>query len=200
MKRTGRLVGVAGVAGAVTLVCAVAYTGREPRVVVRPSAPVAHQQVAPAVRSFERLGHRAAERALEAEGVRRVKGGRCKGRARGPCPSYAGLRRGTLEGLVRFARESGCAVTVSGGTEKGGRKALYGQGNGYRVELAPTRCVDSHIRRTMPRVAVRADRAPLYRDARGDALYADERARWHVFYGPRWCVAKQVSLRRAHCE
>ncbi|MDX6742630.1 hypothetical protein [Actinocorallia sp. A-T 12471] len=200
MGRTGLLAAVAASSGVVVVLGLAAYTGREPATVVRPSAPVVRQAV-PAVNAFERLGQESVEAELAAAGVRRRSSGECTDRARRDCTSYEGLRRGTLEGLLRFVRESGCEITVSGGTERGHEETMFGHENGYKVDIMPTDCVDSHITTTMAEVARRKDASPMYRGVREGELYVDERrTHWDVFYGPAWCVDKMVRLRRGQCE
>ncbi|GAB2822391.1 hypothetical protein GCM10022221_20460 [Actinocorallia aurea] len=200
MKRTRLLATVAACSGAVVVAGVFAYSGREPDVVVRPSAPVV-AQAAPVVNVFEQLTHESVDAALHAAGVARRSSGACTDRTRRGCTSYEGLRRGTLDGLLRFVRESGCPVTVSGGTEPGHQKMMYGHENGYKVDIMPTDCVDSHIYRTMTKVGSRKDDSPMYRGLRPGELYVDERRdHWDIFYGPEWCAEKMVRLRRGHCE
>jgi hypothetical protein len=128
-----------------------------------------------------RLHHEDAAGFLRANGIRWRSTGHCSDRTRPACTSFDGLRWGTIKGLLDFHAESGCPITITGGTERGHAGGPRGHAAGYKLDIAPTRCVDAAIRR-YPYQGVRGDGARLYRSPDG-TLFARERDHWDVAFG-----------------
>ncbi|GAA0245834.1 hypothetical protein GCM10009527_048170 [Actinomadura nitritigenes] len=127
-----------------------------------------------------RLHQEDAAEFLRATGIRWRSTGGCSDRGRPSCTSFDGLRWGTLKGLLDFQAESGCPITVTGGTERGHAGGPRSHGTGYKLDIAPSRCVDAAIRR-FPYQGVRGDGARLYRSPDG-TLFARERDHWDITF------------------
>ncbi|MGI5153649.1 hypothetical protein [Microbispora sp. CA-102843] len=142
----------------------------------------------------ERIGHAQAAGLLLDAGVRQQSTGDCADRRHRYCTSLEAIRYGTLMRTIDLRRDSGCPVTITGGTETGHAGGRYSHGNGYKVDLAHNRCLDAYITRTYRYWRTRGDGAALYRpppsdpdlpsgsDARGDDVWADEPTHWDVLF------------------
>ncbi|WP_141579795.1 hypothetical protein [Actinomadura sp. WMMA1423] len=132
-----------------------------------------------------RLDHQFAAYALHASGIGWRSSGRCSDRTVRTCTSFEGIRWGTIQALVVFAAESGCEITVTGGTEHGHAGGTYSHANGYKADIATGDCVDRAIRR-YPSTGVRGDGARLHRSPEG-VVFAREKDHWDITvrHGPR---------------
>ncbi|TDC64366.1 hypothetical protein E1200_20490 [Actinomadura sp. GC306] len=127
-----------------------------------------------------RVAHRFAEEILRANGIAWRSTGGCSKRTIRTCTSFEKIRWGTIKGLVRFARSSGCDIVVTGGTERGHASGALSHWNGYKADISPTRCVDEAIER-YEYAGVREDGAKLYRSPDG-ALFAREKDHWDITF------------------
>ncbi|NVI88260.1 hypothetical protein HUX53_13530 [Actinomadura sp. BRA 177] len=127
-----------------------------------------------------RLEQRFAESALRGSGIRWRSTGGCSDRTVRTCTSFEGVRWGTVKGLIGFAKSSGCKITVTGGTERGHASGTYSHSNGYKLDIAPGRCVDAAIKR-YPSTGVRSDGARLYRSPDG-TVFAREKDHWDLTF------------------
>ncbi|GIH64905.1 hypothetical protein [Microbispora siamensis] len=145
----------------------------------------------------ERIGHARAASLLLDAGVRWKSTGDCGDRRRPYCTSLEAIRYGTLMRTIDLRRDSGCPVTVTGGTEAGHADGRYSHGNGYKVDLAHNRCLDAYVTRTYRYWRTRGDGAALYRPPSSDpdpdrdpqagpdewfAVWADEPTHWDVLF------------------
>ncbi|GAA2125800.1 hypothetical protein [Actinomadura napierensis] len=136
--------------------------------------------VLPELPKSVRLQQETAALLLEAGGIRWRSTGHCSDRTRTTCTSFDGLRWGTLKGLLDFRAESGCPITVTGGTERGHSGGPRSHGTGYKLDIATSRCVDTAIRR-YPYQGVRGDGARLYRSPDG-TVFAREKDHWDITF------------------
>ncbi|QFG27198.1 hypothetical protein F7P10_21200 [Actinomadura sp. WMMB 499] len=127
-----------------------------------------------------RLEHEFVTNVLRSRDIEWRSTGNCSDREKPTCTSFSGLRWTTLEGLLRFADESGCRIVVTGGTERGHAPGPHSHYNGYKIDIAPNRCVDGEIE-GYDREGVRGDGAKLYRSPQG-GLYARESDHWDITY------------------
>lgn len=127
-----------------------------------------------------RLDHEFVTDVLRARGIEWRSTGNCSNREKPTCTSFDGLRWETLDGLLRFARQSDCEITVTGGTERGHASGQYSHYNGYKIDIATGACVDREIE-GYEREGVRGDGAKLYRSPEG-GLYARESDHWDITY------------------
>ncbi|TYB49206.1 hypothetical protein [Actinomadura chibensis] len=127
-----------------------------------------------------RIGQGLAEGLLRANGIGWRSTGGCSDRTVRNCTSFESVRLGTIRGLIGFAAASGCEVTVTGGTERGHAGGQYSHSNGYKIDIAPSACVDRAVGEYAPR-GVRSDGARLYRSPDG-ALFAREKDHWDITF------------------
>ncbi|TDB88187.1 hypothetical protein E1264_12270 [Actinomadura sp. KC216] len=127
-----------------------------------------------------RLQHHLAEGVLRANGIEWRSTGGCSDRTVTSCTSFENVRWGTIKGLIRFAESSGCEITVTGGTERGHASGPYSHWKGYKLDIAPSACVDRAIKR-YPSAGVRGDGARLYRAPDG-TLFAREKDHWDITF------------------
>ncbi|MFB4305011.1 hypothetical protein [Actinomadura sp. GTD37] len=127
-----------------------------------------------------RLSQEFAELTLRGNGIRWRSTGGCSDRTVAACTSFDGIRWGTLKGLLDFAESSGCKITVTGGTERGHASGPYSHANGYKLDIAPGRCVNAAIKR-YPSQGTRGDGARLHRSPDG-AVFAREKDHWDITF------------------
>ncbi|WP_346041169.1 hypothetical protein [Actinomadura chokoriensis] len=127
-----------------------------------------------------RLEQRFAETALRGSGIRWRSTGGCSDRTVRTCTSFQGVRWGTIKGVIDFAESSGCKITITGGTERGHAPGTYSHANGYKLDIAPGRCVDAAIKR-YPSAGTRGDGARLYRSPDG-TVFAREKDHWDITF------------------
>ncbi|MBE3010505.1 hypothetical protein IL992_15070 [Microbispora sp. NEAU-D428] len=141
----------------------------------------------------ERIGQARAAGLLLDAGVRWKSTGDCAERRRPYCTSLEAIRYGTLMRTIDLRRDSGCPVTVTGGTETGHADGRYSHGNGYKVDLAHNRCLDTYVTRTYRYWRTRGDGVALYRPPSPDpdpeagpdarfAVWANEPTHWDVLF------------------
>jgi len=152
----------------------------------RPTAAAAHKATAVFAGSQRmsrsvRMQERFAEWSLRSNGITWRSNGHCSDRTRTDCTSFEGIRWGSIDGLIDFKEDSGCHLMVSGGTERGHAKGRYSHGNGYKIDVMPTRCTDRHITHAYRHTGVRGDGAELYRSPE-DVVFAREDSHWDILF------------------
>ncbi|MBO2455572.1 hypothetical protein J4573_51445 [Actinomadura barringtoniae] len=152
----------------------------------RPTTAAAHKATAVFAGSKRmsrsvRMQERFAEWSLRSNGIGWRSNGRCHDRRRTDCTSFEGMRWGSIDGLIDFKEDSGCHLTVSGGTENGHAKGRYSHSNGYKIDVMPTRCTDHHITHAYRHTGVRGDGAQLYRSPE-DVTFARENSHWDILF------------------
>jgi hypothetical protein len=122
-----------------------------------------------------------AESQLRAAGISWTSSGGCTTRTVPTCTSFDGLRQATVDGAITLRRASGCALTITGGTEVGHSSGTYSHANGYKLDFSRTSCLTGWVQGTYTYIGLRGDGAPQYRAASGN-VYADEGNHWDVTY------------------
>jgi len=118
---------------------------------------------------------------LSAVGITRVSSGGCTTRSISTCTSYEQINQETVSGIKTFKSISGCAITITGGTEVGHASGTYSHYNGYKVDVSPTTCVSNYITSHYSYSGVRSDGATLYTAPSGN-VYARESNHWDITY------------------
>ncbi|MEH3034247.1 MAG: hypothetical protein PGN07_09475 [Aeromicrobium erythreum] len=122
-----------------------------------------------------------AEAQLRAVGITWTSSGGCTDRSNPTCTSFEGLRQTTIDGAKTLKRASGCALTITGGTETGHAGGTQSHSTGYKLDFSRTSCLTSYVTNTFTYAGKRSDGASLYRAASGN-LYADEGNHWDVLF------------------
>lgn len=118
---------------------------------------------------------------LSAAGITRVSSGGCTSRYGATCTSYDQINQSTVTGIITYKRASGCAVTITGGTETGHASGTYSHWNGYKVDIKRSTCNDSWITNTYTYAGLRGDGYPMYKAASGN-IYVNEGNHWDITY------------------
>ena len=91
------------------------------------------------------LTHTQATSQLTAAGISWTSTGGCSDRNVATCTSFEQVRQTTIDGIRTLRSASGCAITITGGTETGHSSGTYSHWNGYKLDIRPTACVDGYI-------------------------------------------------------
>lgn len=118
---------------------------------------------------------------FRAAGITWTSSGSCTDRTNSTCTSFDGLRQTTIDGAITLKRASGCALTITGGTETGHAGGTYSHGTGYKLDFRRTTCLDSWVTGTYSYIGQRSDGAAQYRAASGN-IYANEGSHWDVVF------------------
>lgn len=93
------------------------------------------------------------------------------------------VRQQSVSGLLNFKSRSGCAVTVTGGTENyvhsGG---AYSHHTGYKIDISLGTCVSNYITGNFTYSGTRSDGATLYTDSATGYVYARESDHWDILF------------------
>ncbi len=125
--------------------------------------------------------HSQATAAFSANGIAWTSSGSCSDRNNPTCTSFDGLRQASVDGAITLRNASGCALTITGGTEVGHAAGTYSHANGYKLDFSRTTCLTSWVHNTYTYIGLRGDGAPQYQSASGN-VYADEGNHWDVTY------------------
>lgn len=122
-----------------------------------------------------------AESQFRAAGISWTSSGGCTDRTNSTCTSFDGIRQATIDGAKTLKSASGCALTITGGTEVGHASGTYSHANGYKLDFSLTSCLTSYVQNTFTYQGQRSDGAALYRSASGND-YAKEGNHWDVTF------------------
>ena len=130
-----------------------------------------------------KLSDATARSRVRAAGIPVVSSGNCSNRNIKTCTSLEQVNSGTIDGILTLKRASGCAITITGGTETGHSNGTYSHWNGYKLDISKGSCIGNYIRNTFTRISNRGDGAPRYKSAAGN-IYADEywANHWDILY------------------
>ncbi|MFE3072590.1 peptidoglycan-binding protein [Streptomyces sp. NPDC059247] len=127
------------------------------------------------------LTHTQATAKFSAAGVTWASSGNCSNRNSTSCTSFDGLRQASADGAVTLRGASGCALTITGGTETGHAGGTYSHWNGYKLDFAITGCLSNYVTGTFAYSGTRGDGAALYTAPSGN-VYANEGNHWDVTF------------------
>ena len=120
--------------------------------------------------------HAQATAQLRAAGIAWDSSGDCSDRNRPNCTSFEQINQTTIAGAKTFKRASGCALTITGGTETGHASGTYSHWNGYKVDYRLSSCVTNYITRTFTSIG-----GNKWRSGSGN-IYYRESNHWDVTY------------------
>lgn len=122
------------------------------------------------------LTHAQALSQLTAAGIPVSSSGNCSDRNNSSCTSLDQIRQSTISGVINFKAATGCAITVTGGTETGHASGTYSHWNGYKVDVAITSCVTNYITSHYTYIG-----GSKYTDPAGNVYY-NEVNHWDITY------------------
>lgn len=122
-----------------------------------------------------------AESQFRSAGISWTSSGGCTSPSNPTCTSFEGIRQTSIDGAITLKGASGCALTITGGTETGHAGGTYSHANGYKLDFSRTSCLTSWVHTTYTYIGQRSDGAALYEAASGN-VYADEGNHWDVTY------------------
>ncbi len=128
-----------------------------------------------------KLSQAQAESRIRGAGIGISSSGNCSNRNNSTCTSLDQINDSTVDGIVTLKRASGCAMTITGGTETGHASGTYSHWNGYKVDIAFSSCIGSYILNNFSYIGKRGDGAPMYKSAAGN-IYAKESNHWDITY------------------
>ncbi|MGC4808228.1 hypothetical protein [Micromonospora sp. DT233] len=127
------------------------------------------------------VSHSSAASQLAAAGIARYSSGNCSDRNVATCTSLEGVRQATIDGIITFKRASGCAVTVTGGTETGHSGGTYSHWNGYKLDIAMSTCIQNYVSAAYTYVGYISGFGYQYRAGSGN-LYTREGNHWDILF------------------
>ncbi|BCL14560.1 hypothetical protein [Micromonospora sagamiensis] len=127
------------------------------------------------------ISHSSATSQLRAAGISWTSSGGCSDRYNPTCTSFEGIRQATIDGIITFKRVSGCAITITAGTEVGHSDGTYSHWNGYKVDIALSTCIQNYISSHFAYVGYISGFGYQYRSASGN-LYTKEGSHWDILY------------------
>ena len=122
-----------------------------------------------------------AESRIRGAGIGIYSSGACSNRNKSNCTSLDQINSATVSGIITLKNASGCAITITGGTETGHASGTYSHWNGYKVDISFSTCIGNYIVNNFTYQGKRGDGAPLYKSAAGN-LYAKESTHWDITY------------------
>ncbi|MCP2265202.1 hypothetical protein APR03_002550 [Promicromonospora thailandica] len=137
--------------------------------------------VAPPATAATFLTHAQAASQLSAASISWTSSGGCSDRNVATCTSFDQVRQTTIDGIRTLRSATGCAITITGGTETGHSSGTYSHWNGYKLDIRHSACVDSYITSTFTYVGYISGWGHQYRSGSGN-LYTDEGNHWDILY------------------
>ncbi|MET8837926.1 hypothetical protein ABZV78_28995 [Micromonospora sp. NPDC004540] len=86
-----------------------------------------------------------------------------------------------IDGRRESGNASGCAITITAGTEVGHASGTYSHWNGYKVDIAPSTCIQNYISAAYTYVGYISGFGYQYRAPSGN-LYTKEGNHWDILY------------------
>ncbi|WDZ85823.1 hypothetical protein [Micromonospora cathayae] len=127
------------------------------------------------------ISHSSAASQLRAAGISWTSSGNCSDRNNPTCTSFEGVRQATIDGIITFKRASGCAVTITAGTETGHSGGTYSHWNGYKLDIALSTCVQNYVSTYYTYVGYISGFGYQYRAPSGN-LYTKEGSHWDILF------------------
>ncbi|KKK06800.1 hypothetical protein [Micromonospora sp. HK10] len=127
------------------------------------------------------ISHSSATSQLRAAGISWTSSGNCSDRNVSTCTSFDGIRQATIDGIITFKRASGCAITITAGTEVGHASGTYSHWNGYKVDIALSTCIQNYVSAYYAYVGYISGFGYQYRAPSGN-LYTKEGNHWDILY------------------
>ncbi len=126
--------------------------------------------------SAKKLSHSQATSRLDDAGIAVVSSGGCSDRNKSNCTSLEQVNEDSIKGAITLKKASGCALTVTGGTETGHASGTYSHWNGYKLDFRMTSCLTSWVKNHYASIG-----GSKWKSASGNVYY-NENNHWDVTY------------------
>jgi hypothetical protein len=123
-----------------------------------------------------KLSHGEAASRLSAAGIGIRSSGNCSDRNNGTCTSLEQVNDASIAGAITLKNASGCALTVTGGTETGHADGQYSHWNGYKLDFAMTSCLTNYVTGTFTSIG-----GNKWQSGSGN-IYFNESNHWDVTF------------------
>ncbi|WP_030491953.1 hypothetical protein [Micromonospora chokoriensis] len=127
------------------------------------------------------ISHSSATSQLSAAGISWTSSGNCSDRNVATCTSFTDVRQATISGIITFRQASGCAVTITAGTEVGHAGGTYSHWNGYKLDISLSTCIQNYISAHYTYVGYISGFGYQYRAPSGN-LYTREGSHWDILF------------------
>lgn len=102
---------------------------------------------------------------IQAVGIGISSSGGCSDRNNPTCTSLDQVNSNSIDtnsgGITTLKTASGCAITITGGTETGHASGTYSHWNGYKIDIRLDTCINNYIRNSFTFIGNRpGDGAP----------------------------------------
>lgn len=128
------------------------------------------------VGALAKLSHGTAAAQLSNAGIGIRSSGGCSDRNNPTCTSLEQVNSATIQGAITLKGATGCAMTVTGGTETGHASGTYSHWNGYKLDFAMSSCLTNYITGTFTSIG-----GSKWRSGSGN-IYYNEVNHWDVTY------------------
>ena len=128
------------------------------------------------VSGYDGLSESSVRTQLTNAGIVISSSGSCSNRCNTSCTGLRSLRQSAITGLINFKNASGCAITMTGGTETGHAAGTYSHWNGYKVDIGMSSCISNYIYNHYTPIG-----GSKYKDAAGN-IYYYEGNHWDITY------------------
>ncbi|SCK12434.1 hypothetical protein H181DRAFT_00738 [Streptomyces sp. WMMB 714] len=126
--------------------------------------------------ALAKMSHSAAKAKLDNAGIGIRSSGGCSDRNNPTCTSLEQVNSASIDGAITLKGASGCALTVTGGTETGHADGQYSHWNGYKLDFAMSSCLTSYIKNTFTSIG-----GNKWQSGSGN-IYFDESNHWDVTF------------------
>ncbi|WP_443076349.1 hypothetical protein [Streptomyces sp. NBC_01716] len=126
--------------------------------------------------ALAKLSHATAAAQLGNAGIGIRSSGGCSDRNNPTCTSLDQVNSATIQGAITLKGATGCAMTVTGGTETGHASGTYSHWNGYKLDFAMSSCLTNYITGTFTSIG-----GSKWQSASGNVYY-NEVNHWDVTY------------------
>ncbi|MEU4742277.1 hypothetical protein AB0G02_17680 [Actinosynnema sp. NPDC023658] len=123
-----------------------------------------------------KLTHAQAASRFSAAGISWTSSGGCSDRYNSTCTSFEQINLTTVQGAETLKRATGCALTITGGTETGHASGTYSHWNGYKLDFRLTTCLTNYVKGTFTSIG-----GSKWKSASGNVYYLESN-HWDVTY------------------
>ncbi|KAH3745512.1 peptidoglycan-binding protein [Pelomyxa schiedti] len=102
--------------------------------------------------------------------------GGCTDRYKSTCTSLEQVNKCTQDDIITLKSSSGCAITITGGTETGHASGTFSHWNGYKLDISYTSCITNYITSSFTKVD------STHWESKAGNIYYNESNHWDICY------------------